>query len=78
LRKLSAKESKAAEAAIRDVFEGGGAAWNRGELDGTWGATGLLIPLSGSRAALWSAAKKLSSQRTSSASSHLSKWAESL
>ena len=34
MRKMSIKESKATEAAIRDVFEQGCAAWNRGDLDG--------------------------------------------
>jgi uncharacterized protein (TIGR02246 family) len=34
LRKLSAAERENSEAAIRDVFNAGCAAWNRGDLDG--------------------------------------------
>jgi uncharacterized protein (TIGR02246 family) len=34
LRKISATESQKTEAAIRDIFEAGCAAWNRGDLDG--------------------------------------------
>jgi uncharacterized protein (TIGR02246 family) len=34
LTKLSATERKQTEVAIRDVFEAGCAAWNRGDLDG--------------------------------------------